>query len=61
MEDKTTLTSKEVTEKYNWARTTLQAYLNKYDELRACSKIVFGRRIFDKNKLEAWYNEMTKI
>lgn len=61
MVDNNIITTKEVTEKYKWGRTTLQSYLNRYDELRECSKIVFGRRIFDKDKLEAWYNKMTEI
>lgn len=59
--DDNTLTAAEVMKKYNWCRTTIQQYLKKYEGFNASSKIVFGRRIFDKDKLEAWYNEMTTI
>ena len=59
--DDNTLTVSEVMKKYNWCRTTIQQYLKRYEGFKSSSKIVFGRRIFDKDKLEVWYKEMTTI
>jgi len=56
-----TITVSELMQKYNFSRTTIQNYLLRDEEFNNCSKIVFGKRLFDTNKLNEWYKNKVTI